>query len=292
MKETLRLEKEHEVLSLITGISYCHVPAWYGATMRDLKMDLIVPKHREGHSACPVILWICGGAYMVVDKSVWMPEMVYFARHGFVIASIEYRTSNEAQFPAQLIDVKAAIRFLKKHAEEFCIDPGQITVMGESAGGALACLAGVTHKHKEFDIGDYPELDCSVKNVVDFYGPAAVQEPDHTASADDSLPAAGDHVPDWTLDAYLGSGFTEEKYRSCCAETYLVELNVDELPSFMILQGKDDPVVAEKVSDRFYDRLVKCGADVNYVLIEGAVHGDDLLYQDVIKERIVKFLNK
>ena len=60
----------------------------------------------------------------------------------------------------------------------------------------------------------------------------------------------------------------------------------------MILQGKDDPIVAESVSDRFYNLLVKRGADVEYLLIEGAVHGDDLLYQDVIKERIVKFLNK
>ena len=72
---------------------------------------------------------------MVVDRSVWLPELMRFAARGYVAASIEYRTSNEAQFPAQLTDVKAAVRYLRAHAEDYSIDPGRIFAMGESAGG-------------------------------------------------------------------------------------------------------------------------------------------------------------
>ena len=113
MQKQLHVERKREVLSLITNVTFASVPCWYGASRRDLKMDLIVPKNRTNHPACPAIVWICGGAYRVVNRSVWLPEMMRFARAGYVVASIEYRTSNEAIFPAQLIDVKAAVRFLR-----------------------------------------------------------------------------------------------------------------------------------------------------------------------------------
>lgn len=144
MKSSIKIKKTKEVISLITGIAFSNVPCWYDAARRDLQMDLIVPKNRKNHAKCPAVIWICGGAYMVVNHSVWLPEMIRFARAGYVVASIEYRTSNEAQFPAQLVDVKAAVRYLKAHSEQYCIDPDRIFVMGESAGGTMACLIGAT----------------------------------------------------------------------------------------------------------------------------------------------------
>ena len=69
MKKTLKIEKEHEVLSLINDIAFTCVPAWYGATMDNLKMSIICPKVREGHEKMPLIIWICGGAYRVVDRA-------------------------------------------------------------------------------------------------------------------------------------------------------------------------------------------------------------------------------
>ena len=67
----------------------------------------------EGHERMPAIVWMCGGAFRVVDRSVWIPELLHFARGGYVVASVEYRTGNEAAFPYPLMDVKAAIRYLK-----------------------------------------------------------------------------------------------------------------------------------------------------------------------------------
>ena len=196
MKETLQITKEREVLSLVTGVTYAIVPTWYGGTYKDLKMDLIIPKNRENHPLCPAVVWICGGAFLVMDRSVWMPEMMFYAEKGYVVACVDYRTSNEVAFPAQLEDVKAAVRFLKAHAQQFCIDPDHIFVMGESAGGALAALTGVTGGRKEFDVGDYLSFDSTICGVVSYYGASA-------AGNDTPICRPHPNVPDWIMQALL-----------------------------------------------------------------------------------------
>lgn len=80
--------------------------------------------------------------------------MMYYAERGVTVALVDYRTSDKGSFPAGLIDVKTAIRFLKAHAADFCIDPDRIFTMGESAGGTLSTLAGVTAGVPEFDCGE------------------------------------------------------------------------------------------------------------------------------------------
>ena len=130
MRKQLHVERKREVLSLVTDVTFANIPCWYGASRRDLKMDLIVPKNRTGHADCPAIVWICGGAYRVVNRAVWLPEMMQFARAGYVVASIEYRTSSEAIFPAQLIDVKTAVRFLRAHLDQSSAVQGVVDYYG------------------------------------------------------------------------------------------------------------------------------------------------------------------
>ena len=279
MKETIKIEKSQEILSLATGISFSCVPCWYNGTVKDLKMDLIIPKWRQNHAACPAIVWICGGAYMVVDRSIWMPQLIDYAKAGYVVASVEYRTSNESQFPAQLVDVKAAIRFLKAHAKEFCVDPERIAVMGESAGGALASLVGSTAEYGEFEQGSNLEYDSSVRGVVNFYGPAILEEGGCGTNED---------VPDWTWRAYLGANYTRSDLERANAYTYLS----NQAPPFLLLHGTEDPVVPVELSRRFYEMLQEYNIDVDLVEIEGAGHGDDLLYQSQVVERVLQFLER
>ena len=277
MKTSIKMKKTKEVLSLITGIAFSNVPCWYDAARRDLHMDLIIPKKRQGHVKCPAVIWICGGAYMVVDHSVWMPEMVRFARAGYVVASIEYRTSNEARFPAQLVDVKAAVRYLKAHSEQYCIDPDRIFVMGESAGGTMACLIGATADQKEYDQGDYLEFDSSVKGVVDFYGLVDLEE---------VACNAGDTVPEWTIQAFLGAGYKREQAEKASAIKYINE----KTPPFMILHGTEDPTVPIEQSRNLYKMLQKNGIRADYYEVEGAAHGDDVFYEDSMVDKILDFL--
>ncbi len=277
MREVLHIQKEQEVLSLITGVAFSNVPCWYGATRRDLKMDLIVPKVREGHKSCPCIVWICGGAFLVVNRSVWMPEMLHFARNGYVVASIEYRTSNEAPFPAQLMDCKSAIRYLRAHAKEYCIDPDRIFVMGESAGGTMACLLGTTADHPEFEQGDWLDYSSAVQGVVDFYGVTKIEPLPHVT---------GGAVPYYAFDAFIGEDFTAEMGKSASALEYVSP----NTPPVLILHGTEDPLVSMDQSERFYARLQENGVRTDLLIVEGASHGDDLFYQRVMADRILDFL--
>ena len=287
MRKQLCVERKREVLSLIPNVSFSNVPCWYGASQRDLKMDLIAPKNRTNHPACPAVVWICGGAYRVVNRSVWLPEMLRFARAGYVVASIEYRTSNEAIFPAQLIDVKSAVRFLRAHAKEFCVDPDRIFAMGESAGGTMASLLGVTGGQKEFDKGDHLEQSSAVQGVVDYYGVVDLSD----ASAErDRMSAAvnqSNDVPYFAFEEFLGVGYGAVEAEKASTIRYLSE----KTPPFMILHGTKDTVVPMAQSEKLYDVLQKKGVPCEFLVIEDAVHGDDLFYQDDINDAVLQFLS-
>lgn len=279
MREKLYVERMKETLSLITNVTYANVSGWYDATRRDLHMDLIVPKNREGHAPCPAIVWFCGGAFRVMDRSVWMTEMVRYAEAGFVVASVEYRTGNEAIFPAQLIDAKAAVRFLRAHAEEFCIDPKRIFSMGESAGGAIACLLGVTGKKKELDQGAYLEQDSSVCGVVDFYGLV-----DMTISLSEE--EGDDIIPPWMLEEILGVRYSRAQAISASA-LYQV---APSTPPHIILHGTDDIVVPIEQSITYYQKLIENGVPAVLLEIEEAQHGDDLFCQNPVKDKVITFM--
>ena len=251
-------------------------------------MDLILPKNRTVHSACPTIVWICGGAYRVVNRSVWLPEMMRFARAGYVVASIEYRTSNEAIFPAQLIDVKSAVRFLRAHAKEYCVDPGKIFALGESAGGTMASLLGVTGNQKELDQGDHLDQTSAVQGVVDYYG--VVDLSDASAEKDRKLAAANqsNDVPYFAFEEFLGVGYGKAEADKASAIQYVSE----ETPPFMILHGTEDAVVPMAQSEKLYNTLQKAGIPCEMAVVEGAAHGDDLFYQDEMTYLVLSFLDR
>lgn len=282
MKKEINAEICTEVLSLAGNITYSMVPDWYEGTYRDLKMHLILPKHRENHRRQPCFLFICGGAYAVVNGAIWLPEMMDFARAGYTVATIEYRTSNHDPFPAQLIDAKSAVRFLKAHADQFCIDPEKIVAAGESAGGTLCSLLGVTPRLREYDQGAHLEYDSSVAAVVDFYGLVDMTK----ASAE--TPGQG-VVQSWALNAFLGDSYSRETARQASVLEYITP----EAPPFMILHGMQDTVVnIETQSDVLYKRLVENKVYTEYLRLKDAGHGDDAFYQAEIKQQVLAFLQK
>ena len=223
-----------------------------------------------------------------MNRAVWLPEMLRFARAGYVVASIEYRTSNEANFPAQLIDVKSAVRFLRAHAKEFCVDPGRIYAMGESAGGTMASLLGVTGDQKEFDQGDHLDQSSAVQGVVDYYG--VVDLSDASAEKDRKLAAANqsNDVPYFAFEEFLGVGYGKAEADKASAIQYVSE----ETPPFMILHGTEDAVVPMAQSEKLYNTLQKAGIPCEIAVVEGAAHGDDLFYQDEMIDLVLSFLDR
>src|SRR6185437_13686151 len=133
-----------------------------------LLLDLYLPEQVEGR--LPVVVWIHGGGWEAGSRNDQIA--VPLAAHGYAVASIDYRLSQVAKFPAQIDDCKAAIRWLRAHARAYSLDPNHIGVWGASAGGHLVALLGTSGDVKELE-GDEGNLDQSsrVQAVCDFCGP-------------------------------------------------------------------------------------------------------------------------
>jgi acetyl esterase/lipase len=134
---------------------------------KSLLLDLYLPE-KSRHSL-PLIIWIHGGAWTGGDKADCPARRLL--QRGYAVASINYRLSNEAIFPAQIEDCKAAIRWLRAHAKQYGLDADHFGAWGSSAGGHLVALLGTTGDLKQFDKGDNLDFSSRVQAVCDFYGP-------------------------------------------------------------------------------------------------------------------------
>ncbi len=263
---------------MITDVSYTQVPHWFDdATYRDLKMSLIFPKHRTNHQPLPVIVWLCGGGFLCMDRNVWLPQLIHLAQRGFIIASPEYRTSNETDFPAPLQDIKTAIRYLRANAQRYCIDSNRIYIMGESAGGTYAALCSVTNKDSRYDAGGYPEYSSDVQGAVDFYGCTDFRKLDKLMNT-----IAGQDV------LLRAAHFFREHVDEGSA---VLHVNKDTPPT-LIFHGDADQLCPIEQSELYYEKLQKEGVRSDFYVLEGAGHGDDLFYQDNIYDIISSFLNE
>lgn len=282
MRKDVCVGIRRDAIALLSDITYKNEKAWYGEAERPLKMSMYVPKHKERcPKPMPLLVWLCGGALQVVDKDVWMPQLLRFAQEGFVVASVEYRTVNDAPLPYPLMDVKAAIRYLRAHHEQYCIDPRNVFVMGESAGGMLASLVGTTGGDRRFDTGDCLEQSSSVQAVVDFYGlvdlAQAYQDRKHDLirGVECLQKVAGDTV--------------EEREKALKAFSAINHVTPDT-PPFMILHGTSDKLVNISQSDAMYEKLKANHVPCEYYRFEGCEHGVDNFYQEEVIDWILHFL--
>ena len=138
-----------------------------------LRLDVYSP--RTPAIASPLVVWIHGGAWRSGSKNNIPVDR--WLEHGFAIASVDYRLSPVARFPAQVHDIKAAIRFLRAEASRLHVDPYRLVIAGNSAGGHLAALAGVSQGVEALEgrVGTALDQDSAVQAIVSFYGAANLQ---------------------------------------------------------------------------------------------------------------------
>lgn len=278
MKQLIKVEVKEPQYLVDTDVTYAQVDKWFGHMKQDLKLDIIYPEHAEKR---PCIVWICGGAWMIMEKSAHLVYLCDLARQGFVVASVQYRTSNEVNFPGQLEDVKAAIRYLRAHSDFYGIDPEHFGVMGESAGGHLTAMTALTGKRKEFDKGAYLEYSSEVQAAIPWYLPADLSkmpcgDPDELAAAPESL-LIGKHAVIHAEDALSASP---------------ISYAAKDAPPMLLLHGTDDHTVPYEQSERMYEALEQAGADVSLIALEGADHADLPFFQREVWEIITKFFKE
>ena len=170
MKKVINVAVERDGLWLDSDIVYAQVPGWLGNATRNLRLSVIRHFATGDDTKFPVIFWFAGGGWMDTDHNIHLPNLVDFARAGYLVVGVEYRDSNKVNFPGQLEDAKAAIRYMRANAAKFQADPDRFVVMGESAGGHLASMLGLTNGMTEFDFGDHLDVSSDVQVAVPWYG--------------------------------------------------------------------------------------------------------------------------
>jgi acetyl esterase/lipase len=225
---------------------------------QELKLDLARPKAAAAPSPCLVV--IHGGGWSAGNKTQHDNMVKLAAARGYVAATVGYRLAPDHVFPAQVNDVKCAVRFLRAHADEYKLDPNRIGAVGFSAGAHLAMMLGVTDKPDGLEgDGGWPEPSSKVQAVVSFFGPTDL-------SAPEVLP---DISP--ILKKFIGGSLADkpEAYKKASPITYVREGSAPML----LFQGTNDPLVNWKQAVRMTEALSKKDVDGRVELLLGLGHG-------------------
>ena len=226
------------------------------------KLDLYLPKSEE---KLPLIIRIHGGAWLAGSKEQEGPGD--FVRNGYAVASINYRLSQHAIFPAQIKDCKSAVRYLRANAQKYNLDPNRFAVWGPSAGGHLAALLGTTGDVNEFDVGENLTVSSRVQAVVDYFGPT-----DFLQMEAHRLPEGMVHnIPDSPESKLIGGLIVDNPDKAAKANpiTYITK----DDPPFLIIHGDKDPLVPHHQSEILEAALKKAGVPVTFYTVKDGAHG-------------------
>ncbi|HVW13326.1 MAG TPA: alpha/beta hydrolase [Mucilaginibacter sp.] len=266
-----------ENTTLFDNISYAN------DTLKKHLLDIYLPQtHLDKY---PVVIWIHGGAWMSNDKYADMSYMKQTIRalidSGYAIASIDYRWSTQAIFPAQIRDCNQAIEYLYEHAEQYRLDRKRFALMGFSAGGHLANLLGLSNNSDIKDFyADGRKPNFKIRLVLDFYGPSNF----FTLKGHDSTD------PRNPITLLLGGTVADKSNlaREASPITYIDKKD----PPFLIVQGEKDESVNPDQATSFQARLNASGVPNELIIVPGAPHYGVMFDAENIRQRIFVFLGR
>jgi len=247
------------------------------------RLDLFLPEHPVGEGPLPLVIFIHGGAWQSGSKERGEARLAPLLETGrYAGAAIGYRLTDEVIWPAQLHDVKAAIRWLQAHAEEYGLDPDRIAVWGASAGGHLAAMAGVTSGDPAFEgvLGPHTERAGTVRVVVNFFGPSDFLRMDEQGSR---MQHSGPNSP----ESKLVGGPLAERLDQVRDASPVVHATAGD-PPMLLVHGSVDPVVPHGQSLILSERLIEVGVDAPLITVEGGGHGEG--FGASVQDAVLAFL--
>ena len=247
---------------------------------KDLKLDIYLPPDVKS----PIFLvWVHGGAWKSGTKEN-LPKV--FAQHGIAIASLDFRQSTEARFPAAVHDIKAAIRFLRAKATEYGYKANRIAIGGASSGGHLAALVGVSNGNAQLEgtIGDYGKQSSRVDAILDYFGASNL-----TNILEQSTPY-GLSVRKPALELLLGAlPEGAPSLAKMASPVFYVDKND---PPLLMLHGDQDPQMPIDQSLELESRYKSLNLDVHLEVLHGAMHGGDAFFSGDKLKLALDFLNR
>jgi len=245
-------------------------------------IDLFLPKGRKKDASLPMIVYIHGGGWKNGSKESVTGKLAPYLKTGsFAVAAINYRLSGESIWPSQIHDCKAAIRWLKGNAKKYGIDANRLAVWGNSAGGHLVAMIGVSGDIESLEgkLGKHLGEDSRVNCVVDFCGPT------HLLSMG-KFPSRIDHDSPNSPESQLIGGAIQENKKSANNASPITYVTMDDAP-ILIVHGTDDPLVPFNQAVIFHSALRKAGVKSEFLAMEGMGHW---LGGTEVDSRVRKFL--
>jgi acetyl esterase/lipase len=266
----------------VAGPAATYADVAYASTSSSQVLDIWMPDGATG--PVPLVIFVHGGAFKGGDKAMEGGNVASVLAAGYAAASLDYRLSGEALFPAAVQDVKAAVRFLRANAAQYGLDPDRFAAWGESAGGNLVAMIGTTGDQST--VLDDPALgnagvSSAVQAVVDLYGPTDFLQMD--AQFASAAPAACNgqvqaHDPaDSPESAYLGAAIQTVPDQAAAANPITYIATAKTLPVFLIAHGDSDCLVPNQQSQILHEALQAAGATSTFNLVAGAGHGDQAI---------------
>lgn len=265
-------------------IMYSNLP-YANDTLKKHLLDIYLPSNAGKNT--PLIVWVHGGAWMMNDKYADMGYMKNtikaFIDSGYALASVDYRFSTDAVFPAQIQDCNQAMEYLYQHAEQYKLDRNRIAVIGFSAGGHLASLMALSNNNtvKEF-YHDGIKTNFRIKCALDFYGPADFVV--LAGSPDTSINNARNPV------AILLGALPLERPDLAKRASPVTYVDKND-PPFLIVQGEKDQSVPYTQSKLLSSWLTIAGVKNQLIIVPNAPHFGEMFDADYIRKRIFNFLS-
>jgi acetyl esterase/lipase len=225
-------------------------------------LDLYLP---AATAPLPLIIWIHGGAFRMGSKADDVPTD-YLAL-GYAVASINYRLSQHALFPAQIEDCKAAVRWLRANAARYHLDPARFAAWGSSAGGHLAAMLGTTGAASDLEVGQHLDLSSRVQAVVDYYGPTDFLQMDAQRPPDGML-----HDPADSPESQLVGGAIQQHPERVARANPITYVGA-KTPPFLVVHGDHDPLVPYQQSVILAAALTAAGTALSFYTVVGGGHG-------------------
>lgn len=247
---------------------------------KNLGLDIYMP---AGVQRPPLLVWVHGGAWRSGTKE--RPPLV-FVENGIATASLDFRQSTEARFPGAVHDIKAAIRFLRAKAPEYGYRTDRIAIAGNSSGGHLAALVGVTSGHKELEgtVGNYLDQSSGVQAIVVYYGASNLM----TILAQSTPHGLSVRRP--ALELLLGS--LPENNREL-AELASPVAHVDRNdPPILLFHGDQDRQMPINQAHEMLGVYRKMGLDIQFDVVHGAAHGGSLFFAPEHRDLALTFLRR
>ncbi|MEM9482038.1 MAG: alpha/beta hydrolase fold domain-containing protein [Verrucomicrobiota bacterium] len=248
-------------------------------------LDLFLPEARKSDEPLPLLVFIHGGGWRKGSKEGAGRRIAGFVSSGkYVGVAINYRLSDEAQWPAQIHDCKAAIRWLRGNAEKYGIQKDKIAVWGTSAGGHLVAMLGVSGDVDELegDLGDFDDESSRVQAVVDYFGPTEFL----TMGKGEVI----DHRSPTSPEGLLLGGAPAEKKEAALSASPVTHVTADDAPH-LIVHGDGDLLVPVQQSEKFDKLLDEVGVESTFLLIKGGGHGQRF-DENLLGKKIEIFLDR